>query len=637
MAAQEKTKVGLDPAQLRAIEQQAQQGDVHGALERAERLAVTFPDHSGLRSLRAECLLQVGANLQASVLAWEWMAEHPNSLRAARVAADACLRAELPYLARRAAWRLAELGQPDPRVERESSELAQAFERLHPGLGAHNGVAMDAGLLYLRVGRYDKATEYLSQLDLPFARVNLAHARFRLGQTADARALLRPLTEADSPYPPALYAAIQYALYEGDDNQASACADRLAALTPDGPDILFQQLAGLLLAERPALVTELHDRFAPGFAGKRDDLSRADVANAAGVACAWLGLTVRAVQLFQQAAEIVPRDVVVQANLAYLLRPESGGVPFLVPADAWLPDSSRRAVQRALALLEGGLENLTANVHRLELDLPERSEFLSVMARQGDPVTRAIALELIGRRAERGEAAAIDCLKRHLRSRLANDYERAMAAGFLFYARALPQRTSLRAFLNDHEQDISVAVPSVGMAPDVLDLTQAQAARHAQAQERLAAGEMPAAAQILEALLRDASSRRAELALRHELATALHRIPGREADAQRLVAELLQASDCLPRTRAFHALLELDAGRLAQARAELEALPLDGEYWFFDAAALLYAWERVHHAAADSAGWFGIKCAQRGLGAFRFDSGAGAKPASAAGQAHASP
>lgn len=612
---------GPDPAQLRALERLLVDERFDEALERSEHLVGAFPQHSGVRGLHIESMLASGRADQAAQLAQQWMEQHPNSIRAARLTAVACLDAGVPNLAVAAAERLAVLGEPDPELELDSRADARDARNRMGDVDAATALRVEQGLLLCFVGQIAEADQLLAGIEVPLARHALAAARFQRRDVEGAWATICRAIDAPAPFPASLFAAVLYSLYLGEQDRLGTLAERLNALVPARSEHLFHQISGLLLLDRPGDAVKAFAR-APAGLFKRDDDGGmvASLWNAAGAAHARAGDWGKARGLFQQAVDADPDHLWAKINLEAAQDRATGEAPVVLQLHDWLPESSLRTALEAIGgLMDQGF-NPSEDPELLDLDeLPERSSYLAVMARQGDAGARVVAREVLRLRAERGEAQAVDALRALMLDPEGPDFERVRAASALYFAGELPRVCAVEIFLAGARRHLLVRVPWVQSAPSVPGLDQAQYTEFLKAEEQRNQGNAREACRIFAALLASAPTRDAELRLKHELAITQLSTEGSQPEGESCLSELLSSPDCLLRTRAYQALRELSAGIEERAQQLVAVADEDGPYAFEDATELLtvreeLAWRRGEDDRALTA-WL----AREALGAFEID------------------
>ncbi len=276
-------------AQLRAVEKLLATERFDEALERSAHLVSVFPEHTGARGLYIESMLASGSADHAALIARKWMEQHPNSIRAARLCAIACLDAGLPHLAVVAAERLAALGEPDSELERDSRAGARGARGRMGDVDAATALRVEQGLLLCFVGQDAEADQVLAGIDVPLARHGLALARFQRGDAERALATIWPVALIPDPFPASLFSAALYSLYLGDRDRLSGLLDRLIAIVPARPEHLLHQVSGLLLLDRPAEAVKAFERAPAGLFKGDDDAAVAQMWNAAGAAYARSG------------------------------------------------------------------------------------------------------------------------------------------------------------------------------------------------------------------------------------------------------------------------------------------------------------------------------------------------------------
>ncbi len=253
----------------------------------------------------------------------------------------------------------------------------------------------------------------------------------------------------------------------------------------------------------------------------------------------------------------------------------------------------------------------------LEFDeLPERSSYLAVLARQGDQAIRTVAREVLKVRAEQGEPEAVDALRALMLDADGPDFERVRAAGGLYFAGELPRVGSVDLFLAGRRRELPVRVPWVRAEPSLPGMTDEQAYAFVEARKQRAEGKAREACRAFAELLTSAPTREAQLALKHELAVTQLPVKGLQQEGERWLRELLGAPDCPLRTRAYQAMRELGAGIEDTATQLVSEADEDGPYAFDNAVALLtvreeLAWKRGEEDRALAA-WI----AHEALGAF---------------------
>ncbi len=615
------TNRGPDPAQLRAVERLLLDERFDEALERSERLVSAFPEHSAARGLHIESMLASGHADQAAQLAQQWMEQHPNSIRAARLSAIACLDAGLPNLAVAAAERLAVLGEPDPELEQDSRAGARDARSRMGDVDTATALRVEQGLLLCFVGQVAEADQLLAGIEVPLARHALALARFQRRDVEGAWTTICGAIDNPAPFPASLFAAALYSLYLGARDRLGLLAERLNALVPARSEHLFHQLSGLLLLDRPADAVKAFER-APAGLFKRDDDGGmvASLWNAAGVAYARAGDWDKARGLFQQAVDAGPDYLCAQTNLEAAQDRETGEAPAVLELRDWLPESSLRvAVEAITGLMDQGF-NPSEDPELLDLDeLPERSSYLAVMARQGDAPARIVAREVLKLRAEKGEAEAVDALRALLLDPEGPDFERVRAASALYFAGELPRVGTVEVFLAGARRKLLVRVPWVQSGPLLPGLDHRHYAEFLQARQQRNDGNAREACRIFAGLLTSAPTRAVELGLKHELALTQLSTEGLQQEGERCLSELLSAPDCLLRTRAYQAMRELSAGSEERAQQLVADTDEDGPYAFEDATELLTVREELawRHGADDLAltAWL----AHEALGAFEIE------------------
>jgi tetratricopeptide (TPR) repeat protein len=283
-------------------------------------------------------MLASGHADQAAHLAQNWMEQHPNSIRAAKLSAIACLETGLPNLAVAAAERLAMLGEPDPEFEQDSRAGARDARNRMGDVDATTALRVEQGLLLCFVGQVAEADQLLAGIEVPLARHALAVTRFQLGDVEGAWATIRSALDGPAPFPASLFTAALYGLYLGERDGLGMLVERLNALLPTRPEHLFHQLSGLLLLDRPGDAVKAFER-APAGLFKRDDDSgmRASLWNAAGAAYARTGDWGKARSLFQQAVDADPEHLSATTNLEAAQDREAGEAPVVLELHDWLP------------------------------------------------------------------------------------------------------------------------------------------------------------------------------------------------------------------------------------------------------------------------------------------------------------
>jgi tetratricopeptide (TPR) repeat protein len=612
------TNRGPDPAQLRAVERLLIDERFDEALERSERLVGLFPQHSGFRGLHIEAMLASGHADQAAHLARRWMEQHPNSVRAVRLSAIACLEAGLPNLAVAAAERLAMLGEPDTELEQDSRAGARDARSRMGDVDTATALRVEQGLLLCFVGQVAEADQLLAGIEVPLAHHALALTRFQHGDVEGAWATIRPALDGPAPFPASLFTAALYSLYLGHLDRVGMLVERLNALLPTRPEHLFHQISGLLLLDRLDDAVKAFER-APAGLFKRDDDSGivASLWNAAGAACARAGDWGKARGLFQQAVDADPEHLSAKTNLGAAQDREAGEAPVVLELQDWLPESSLRAAVEAIGeVIDQGFDP-REDPELLDLDeLPERSSYLAVMARQGDAAARSVAREVLKLRAEQGEAEAVDALRRLLLDAEGPDFERVRAASALYFAGELPRIGVVEMFLSGARRKLLVRVPWLQSDPALPGMDEGRYFEFYQAEQQRSAGNAREACRIFAGLLASAPTRAAELRLKHELAMTQLSADGLQREGESCLSELLSSPDCLLRTRAYQALRELNAGIENGAQQLVVDTDEDGPYAFEDATELLTVREELARRRGDGDRAMTVWVAHEALGAF---------------------
>ncbi|HYL19594.1 MAG TPA: tetratricopeptide repeat protein, partial [Burkholderiales bacterium] len=510
---------GPDSAQLRAIERLLADERFEDALERSARLADVFPGHSGVRGLYIESMLASGHPDQAAEVALDWMQQHPNSARAARLSVVACLESGLPNLALSAVEHLTTLGEVEADLERDARADARDARKRMGDVDFDTALRVEKGLLLCFLGRNVDAGVALAGIDVPVGLHALALTRFQSSAVESAFDTIWPLVERRDAFPAALLSAAQYCLYLGQHDRVGYLRDRMIALVPSSPVELLHQISGLLLLDHPAEAARVFERAPNGLFEDGGETVLSGLWNAAGVAYARSGDWGTAQRLFRQAVDADASDLNAKANLEAAQDRQAGEAVAVQSMQDWFPEASLRKIVEALAdLFEQGIDP-RVDPELLELDaLPERSSYLAVIARQADAAIRTVAREVLRRRAEDGEPEAVDALRALIVDSDGPDFERLAAGAALYFAGELPRVGTVEIFLAGRLRQLQVKVPWISHEAWLPGMDEEQRVAFIEAEELVGQGDGREACAAFARILAHATTRAAQLAVRHELA-----------------------------------------------------------------------------------------------------------------------
>lgn len=602
-------------AQVDAVERLLDQGRVHEAAAKAERLAAQFPDHVRLRDLRIRAHASSGDTARAALLAQDWTRIQPNSQRAWYFLFGLSADLGLGFLAHASHLRLQALGADDAQRTGDAHKLIEAVRAKYVGMSDEEGERSDRGLLFLIGEKLEAAIEELSGLTHTVPRTNLAAACFDAGDTPRAIALAREAWQADENNTHAARTLVRALLYSGDGQAAAEAGARLRELRVREPDELGAQLEVLDLLEDYAGARACHDAFPPeGFAGyRRDVLARLE--HAAAVACHHLGDRQRAHILWQQAVEHNRDHPLYQANLARSVRNDSNEPAWQELLTDAFPGPVGRALQAAIQRA-GNDEMLFANPEMLEFDLPGHALFLGFLMRQSEGLGRTLVRHALDKRARQGDAAAAAELERFLMYQWGTDGERIEALRSLYFARQLPASGSVTIHLRGERRNLTVSVPAVRQSDYLPGMP-------APAQEDYAAsvfadnpGEIRRCMDALRKWQSQTDDPRNRAALEHRIIMMLHALRGRRDEGEALLRAALDSGQAPARTYAFAARIAIARGDLAAAQSLLEGQLARGGDCDEDLAPVLTAQCELHAARGETDAELAAYIARECLGAF---------------------
>lgn len=612
---------GPDSAQLRAIERLLADERFEDALERSARLADAFPGHSGVRGLYIESMLASGHPDQAAEVALDWMRQHPNSARAARLSVVACLESGLPNLALSAVEHLTTLGEVEADLERDARADARDARKRMGDVDFDTALRVEKGLLLCFLGRDVDAGVALAGIDVPVGLHTLALTRFQCSAVESALDTIWPLVERRDAFPAVLLSAAQYCLYMGQHDRVGYLRDRMVAVVPSSPVELLHQVSGLLLLDHPTEATRAFERAPNGLFEDSGETVLSGLWNAAGVAYARSGDWGTAQRLFRQAVDADASDLNAKENLEAAQDRQAGEAVVVQSMQDWFPEASLRKIVEALAdLFEQGIDP-RVDPELLDLDaLPERSSYFAVIARQADAAIRTVAREVLRRRAENGEPEAVDALRALIVDSDGPDFERLAAAAALYFAGELPRVGTVEIFLAGRLRQLQVKVPWISHEAWLPGMDEEQRVAFIEAEELVGQGDEREACAAFARILAHATTRAAQLAVRHELAVTQLSVKELEQEGERALRELLSEPDCPLRTRAFQASRDLTAGTEDAARQLVAAADIDEPLDLDDAVAWLTICEELAAKRGDEDRALTARLARQALGAFEVGS-----------------
>lgn len=602
-------------AQVDAVERLLDEGRVHEAAAKADRLAVQFPDHVRLRDLRIRAHASTGDTARAALLARTWTDIQPNSQRAWHLLFGLSADLGLGFLAYACHQRLQALGAADAQREDDAQTLIEAVRAKYAGMSDEEGARSDRGLLFLIGEQLDEAIAELSGLTHSVPLTNLAGAWFDADDMPKAIALARQAWQADEANTHAARILVRALLYSGDGHGAAGAGARLRDLRVSEPDELAAQLETLDLLEDYAAARACHEAFSmQGFDNfRRDMLARLE--HAAAVAYYHLGEHGRARVLWQQAVEHNRHHPLYQVNLARLLRGVTDDPAWRELLTEAFPATAGRALHAAIEGAGGG-EALLEHPDLLDFDIPGHALYLGCLLRQSDSLGRALVREALGKRVRRGDAEAEAELRRFLVYAPGEDAERIEALRALYLAQRQPASGSVTIHLRGAQRTLTIDVPAVRVSDALPGLPE-------QAQEdyfaSVFADKPGAMRQSLDALSRwqsQAAEPYVRAALEHRILMLLHILDGRRAEGEARLRAALDSGQALARTHAFAARLAIARGDLAGAQSLLAGQLARAGERDEDLAPVLTAQTELHAARGETDAELAAYIARECLGAF---------------------
>lgn len=603
------------PAQVDSIERLLDEGRLHEAVAKADRLGAQFPTHVRLRDLRIRAVASAGDVPRAALMAEEWSRSQPNSQRGWNLLFSLAADLGLGYLAHEAHVRLDALGGVDAKRTQDAETLIQAIRAKYAELSDEEGLRSDRGLLFLIGERLDEAAAELAHATHPVPRTNLAAVHFDLGDMGAAIAVARAAWEADECNAHAARILVRALLYAGDVDAAEAAGAKLRAVQTREPDELSAQLETLDLLEDYAGARERFEAFPlKDFQNfRRDMLGR--MRHAAAVAYFNLDDRNKARLLWQQAAEDHPDHPLYQANLLRVLRADASEPAWRELMSEAFPTTVAKVLQQDVDKA-GGTEAVLADLQRLKTPLVAHSAYLGRLLRQTDPLCRGIVREAISHRVEQGEAAAETALRQFLSFGHGNDHERMEALRALYFAGRLPSVGPVSVHLEGALRTLDVTVPAVRRDVPLPGLPEAAQQDYFQAVYADQPGELRAALDRLRKWQAEVAPGFAQKALVHRVILLLHGLRERGAEGAALLQETLNTGAALARTYAFAARLALARGQQAEAERLLNGQLARAGHCDEDLAPVLTAQAELQAARGLTDAALSTRIALNALGAF---------------------
>lgn len=378
-----------NPAQLAAVRRLAHAGQAAQARQRLAALRAAFPGHKPLLGLAWEIEDTEGDPMQAVARAYEWRQASPGSRAALEALHDSADRAGLIALQISAYRALQALGGSS------TVPPLPEFVKTDDSLSHELAEALELGLMHLHDHNLPAAMATLRRVDHPAARNNLAVALFASGDVAAARSVAEANWQGKRQgEPPNLFAlerALRWRCWAEGMDRCVGFASLVRQATPDRADQAIAQVATL--------------RF--------------------------LGKAGAARQAWKEAARApywTPGDTA-RDMFDALADPEAewpGG-----PAQ-WFPSTW-------LEVLEGlarEAQRTTPDAVQTRIDAhldtcDAHADYLARAIELGDAATRELAREVLKKRAQRGDAAALATLDRGLRHPAGTDTERSNLLAWL--------------------------------------------------------------------------------------------------------------------------------------------------------------------------------------------------------------
>lgn len=392
-------------AQLDAVRKLSRNGRHTEAHARVAELRAHFPDFKPLLALAWEVDDNAGDYLAASLRAWDWSMASPGSLAALEALRNSAFDANLPSLGASASQRLAQAeGKPFPEIPPLRGPLAD--------LSFDQAVAIDLSRMFLTFNRFGEAITVLEGCDHSCTRNNLGLARFAQCKIAEALAGYEANWQQDMRNLFALHQVLRLRLWTGGRELACELSGALRdAQALRGEDAYGQMFGLLLLGLHDEAIAAWRVIRDAEFWSEENDREKSVCTYFAGLAALRTGDVEAAGKLFFEALDFDPNNKDAStASAALMFR--AVGKEFDVRAGEfrdWFPQTwtvelkAAKGAQAQEAII--GAQRRRCDAH---------PDYLAIAAELGGTAVRFYAMSILKARAQDGDAAALDTLRKLL-------------------------------------------------------------------------------------------------------------------------------------------------------------------------------------------------------------------------------
>lgn len=399
------TTPAIPPAQFDALRRLARSNHIWEALRRLDVLKTRHPDYKPLYGLAWELASMAPTPHWATERAWDWTRAAPNSRTAWQALRDGALAADYLALSLAADDRLIALaGEPIPVRE----DLDTPFGKMR----FEEALANDTARLFMAVASFDKALAALAGFDHVSLRNNTAVIYFQQGDIPGALSVFEENWQREPRNLFALEHLVRLRLWTGGLDTAAGLVAPLKITPAERPDDALAKVHALLILGdwQSADAAWREAANADYWQGPQEINKSALFDFAGGIAALRLGNLEAMSDRFGDAADSQAewRDLVRQIEIA-ALAPQISEAPDIPVGrlPEWFPQAWINQISNLedASLTEGkvryGALLAACNAH---------PDYLSVVTEMGGEAGRTLALDILKRRANKGDDAALQAM-----------------------------------------------------------------------------------------------------------------------------------------------------------------------------------------------------------------------------------